>query len=243
MILATYLPNLLPWMEQVTVIALMAALLPVVFQVRHPRTQLAYCHLMLAACLLLPFLQPWRHPVVVISNHPAADDTPVATASPVSPPQAGATSAAVNHPAARPPAPALPPFWRNLRDDDLLLGILAAGVLGRLSWLLAGLWHIRRYRIAATPLYPVPESVEAACALTHADALFCISSDVPGPVMLGALRPVVLLPASFLALDEEAQCGIAAHELLHVQRHDWLITVLEERGWQGSSWWMRKPSA
>ena len=47
------LHNLLAWMEQVIAIALAGALLPVVFQVRHPRTQLAYCHLILAVCLLL----------------------------------------------------------------------------------------------------------------------------------------------------------------------------------------------
>jgi hypothetical protein len=127
--------------------------------------------------------------------------------------------------------------------DGLLLWILAAGLLGRLSWLMAGLWHIRRYRIAATPLYPIPESVQAASALTHADALFCISSDVSGPVMLGVFRPVVLLPNSFHSLDEEAQCGIAAHELLHVQRNDWLVTVLEELAgallwFNPAVWWL-----
>jgi hypothetical protein len=127
--------------------------------------------------------------------------------------------------------------------DSLLLWIFAAGVLGRLSWLLAGLWHIRRYRIAATPLYPIPESVRAAAALTHADALFCISSDVSGPVMLGIFRPVVLLPGPFLELDEEAQCGIAAHELLHVQRKDWLVTLFEELAgallwFNPAAWWL-----
>ena len=227
MILTTILPNLLPWIEQIAVIALVAALLPVLFQVRHPRTQLAYCHLMLVVCLLLPFLEPWRHPVLVISGNSPADDVVTTTASPVAQPSAPAASVGVRS-VALPAAPAPLPFWRRVPADGLLLGILAAGVLGRLSWLLAGLWHIRRYRIAATPLYPIPESVRAASALTHADALFCISSDVSGPVMLGIFRPVVLLPNSFLSLDDEAQCGIAAHELLHVQRKDWLVTLLEE---------------
>jgi beta-lactamase regulating signal transducer with metallopeptidase domain len=231
MILGTYLQNLLPWIEQVTVIALVGALLPVVFQVRHPRTQLAYCHMILVLCLLLPFLQPWRHPVVMISGiSPMPEEAPVVAAPLVARSSAKAPKEAVL-PTPVPSAPIQspqPPFWRKLRGDRLLLGILTAGVLGRLSWLVAGLWHIRRYRIAATPLYPIPEAVQAASALTHADALFCISSDVPGPVMLGVFRPVVLLPNSFLGLDEEAQCGIAAHELLHVKRKDWLVTVLEE---------------
>src|SRR5262249_26989350 len=79
-----------------------------------------------------------------------------------------------------------------------------------------------------TPLYPFPEAVEAASALTHADALFCVSSEISGPVMLGVFCPVVLLPDSFPGLDDEAQCGIAVHELLHVRRNDWLVTLVEE---------------
>jgi len=249
MILTTILPNLLPWIEQVTFIALVAALLPVVFQMRHPRTHLAYCHLMLIVCLLLPVLQPWRHPVVLISESSTPDNAAIATASPVAQPSAQATKVGIGRSVPVPPAPfPMPfwppmPFWRKVPADRLILWTLATGVLARLSWLLAGLWHIRRYRIAATPLYPIPESVHAASALTHADALFCISSDVPGPVMLGVFRPVVLLPKSFLSLDDEAQCGIAAHELLHVHRRDWLVTLLEELAgallwFNPAVWWL-----
>jgi hypothetical protein len=46
--------------------------------------------------------------------------------------------------------------------------------------------------------------------------------------MLGWLAPVVILPESFLALGEEAQCAVACHELLHARRHDWLINLFEE---------------
>jgi beta-lactamase regulating signal transducer with metallopeptidase domain len=242
-ILTAILANLLPWIEQITVVALVAALLPALFQLRHPRTQLAYCHLMLVVCLLLPFLQPWRHPVLMTSGDSTPDDVVIATASPDPQPSAPATKAGISRSVPLPPPPAPAPFWRKVPADRLLLWILAAGMLGRLSWLLAGLWHIRRYRIAATPLYPIPESVRAAAALTHADALFCISSDVSGPVMLGVVRPVVLLPGSFLELDEEAQCGIAAHELLHVQRKDWLVTLLEELTgallwFNPAAWWL-----
>src|ERR1051326_173715 len=202
MILTTILPNLLPWIEQITVIALVAVLLPALFQMRHPRTHLAYCHLMLTVCLLLPFLEPWRHPVVLVSESSTPDDAVIATASPVAQPSAQATDVAIRRSVPFPPAPDPVPFWRRVPANNLLLWILTAGMLGRLSWLLVGVWPIRLYRIAATPLYPIPESVKAASALTHTDALFCISSDVPGPVMLGVFRPVVLLPKSFLSLDD-----------------------------------------
>jgi TonB family protein len=39
---------------------------------------------------------------------------------------------------------------------------------------------------------------------------------------------VVLLPESFLNLSSASQHGIACHELLHVRRKDWLVTVIEE---------------
>ena len=180
--------HILPaWIAQTLIVATVGALLPIVFRVRHPRTQLFYCHAVLALCLLLPFAQG----IVNRSGSPGMNS--------------GLT----------------------LPNGPWLPGILAAGIA--LQWCLmsAGLWRIRRSRIAATPLYPIPEAMQAASAITQADALFCMSEDTTGPVMLGWLAPVVLLPASFLKLNEEAQCGIACHELLHVRRGDWLVTMIE----------------
>jgi hypothetical protein len=45
---------------------------------------------------------------------------------------------------------------------------------------------------------------------------------------MGYIDPVVLLPNSFQSLDAECQRSIACHELLHVRRRDWLVTVAEE---------------
>jgi beta-lactamase regulating signal transducer with metallopeptidase domain len=181
--------NVLAWMEQAFLLASVGSLLPIAFRIAHPWTKLAYCHALLAVCLLLPWMQPWRHPAM--ANGGSA-------------------------------------HWAAIPEGRLTLWLLLAGGAAKLVWLLAGLWRIRKYRISSMPIYPIPESVRAASAVTHADALFCVSSDVPSPVMLGWLTPVVLLPETFLALAEEAQCGIACHELLHVRRHDWLVTVLEE---------------
>ena len=128
--------------------------------------------------------------------------------------------------AAVPPSSAK--LWIALPQARLILWLLICGGAAKLGWLLAGLWRIRRCRISSMPMYPIPESVKAASAVTQADAVFCVSTQVPGPVMLGWLNPVVLMPESFLALAEDAQCGVACHELLHVRRHDWLVTVLEE---------------
>src|ERR1700733_2863763 len=52
--------NLVRWAEQGLVVASVGALLPTIFHLRHPRTQLVYGQVVLAVCLLLPLLQPWR---------------------------------------------------------------------------------------------------------------------------------------------------------------------------------------
>lgn len=48
------------------------------------------------------------------------------------------------------------------------------------------------------------------------------------PVVIGYLRPVILLPASLLTSIPPAQLeAILAHELAHVRRHDFLVNVLQ----------------
>jgi TonB family protein len=112
--------------------------------------------------------------------------------------------------------------------DRIAWGVLAAGFVFRLGWLAAGLIHIRRYRIASAPLGSIPYSVGLAGERVGAKALFCVSPEVRSPATVGFFRPVVLLPESFLSLTSAAQHGIACHELLHVRRRDWLVTVIEE---------------
>ena len=232
MTLELFLNNLLAWSMQLFVLATLGAVLPLLFRLRHPRTHLAYCHALLAACLLLPLIEPWQHPVVAI---PQDSEVSALVISPVKGVPEFVPAAKASHTAATSNLPSttasLPGgytlvFHWNVRA--MILFILLAGFAARMGWLLIGLWRIRAYRIGATPLYPIPETIQAAAAITHANALFCVSPDVGGPVTLGWLAPAVLLPESFTGLSEEAQCAVACHELLHVRRHDWLVTLLEE---------------
>lgn len=110
----------------------------------------------------------------------------------------------------------------------LVLGLVALGIAAKLFWLGVGLWQLRRLRRSAIPIYSVPQSIREARTFTGAHALFCISEDMAGPATLGFFEPVVLLPASFLSLDEDAQRSVACHELMHVRRKDWFVTLLEE---------------
>jgi beta-lactamase regulating signal transducer with metallopeptidase domain len=224
---------MLAWMAQSCVFVSIAALLPLLFRIRHPETRVAYGHAVIVVCMLLPLLQPWKH------DRAVRQFAERSTAS-VSPSEATRGRRQASAPISRTPLKAepgaglntLPPdrdsIVVNVRQGRWFLLILGSGALLRLIWLLGGLWRIRSYRISATPLYPVPETLRAASAITHADALFCLSENAPGPVMVGWLAPVILLPESFLGLSEESQCGVGCHELLHVRRNDWLITLIEE---------------
>jgi beta-lactamase regulating signal transducer with metallopeptidase domain len=127
-----------------------------------------------------------------------------------------------------PGAVQVPPQVDRISWGTIAAGILLLGILAKLSWLGVGLWQLRRYRKFAVPLSPTPEPIREAVRLVGVDALFCLSRDVTGPATVGHIDPIVLLPHSFQSLDADAQRSIACHELLHVRRKDWLITILEE---------------
>src|SRR5215475_8230463 len=111
--------NLMAWIVQAFIVTSVGGLLPLVFRIRHPRSNLFYYRALLAACFILPFVQPIRHDVVWID----------AVAQNVVAPLAAASAGVVAAP---------------IRWDRVILGILAGGFLLRLAWLAGGLWHIRR---------------------------------------------------------------------------------------------------
>ena len=104
--------------------------------------------------------------------------------------------------------------------SEMVLLVVLAGVAIRLGWLAVGFWKLGRYRRHSRPLEPAPTwSVEAQVL---------ISDEIASPVTFGWRKPVVLLPASFPAMDFQVQEAILCHEIMHVRRHDWLFTVAEE---------------
>ncbi|HEV2247053.1 MAG TPA: TonB family protein, partial [Terriglobia bacterium] len=48
------------------------------------------------------------------------------------------------------------------------------------------------------------------------------------PATFGFFHPAVLFPARFLQMEPAMQKAVALHELLHVERHDWLWNMFEE---------------
>jgi len=188
---------------QIGLLVGVAAFVPALLRLRLPAARLAYWHLLLAACLLLPAVRPWRQAVIDIGGSAPL----TAVAAPAAPSQ---------------PAPA------PLPQSEILLALLAAGAAARLVWLAIGLWRLRRYRLHSQPaaswLTPGPWPLAPGPGFPD----LRLSEDIATPVTFGFLRPVVLLPAAFPELKPSIQQAILAHELLHVRRRDWLVTLMEE---------------
>jgi TonB family protein len=132
------------------------------------------------------------------------------------------------------PAPPWPVRIGMALDRSLPWVLLAwfAGVIvfvGRLNF---GLLVARRLKTAGTEAPPpallrlfdelrTRLGVERAVELLH-------SAQVQVPTVIGWLRPVVLLPVSCLTgLSPEQIEAVLCHELAHVRRHDYLVSVIQ----------------
>lgn len=109
------------------------------------------------------------------------------------------------------------PFWTQIE----VWHILFAGALLRFAWLIAGLWRLRRLRLEA-------HRIAAPIANYEHAVEWYVSGRVAGPVTFGWLRPSILLPEHICSMPPEMQFAVAWHELLHVERRDWLFVMAEE---------------
>jgi beta-lactamase regulating signal transducer with metallopeptidase domain len=205
--------NLVFWSAQVSLLALAAAPLPHLLQVRQPRVLLSYWRALLGISLVLPFVQPWHR-------------MPGITAIAFSPDTTGAGAV---------PPSALPvSHWHfpGVQVIAQIVGIiLLAGIAARFVVLVLGLLKLRQLRRASFPIASFAESaavLEEMRAHVNTVAEFRFSADVDSPVTFGFAAPVILLPERFPFMDARFQSAIACHELLHVRRHDWSHHLAEE---------------
>lgn len=196
------LDNVFAYSLQVLAVIAAAALVLLLVRSGAPRVRMAVWQALLLLCLLLPVMQPW----------PAADDTDLPMISLESGPVALASEGQSN---------ASSFDWRVA-----ILLLLGLGVVVRLSWLVVGLYRLRRHRLQAQPMEITPSIEDFGKHI--ASAGFSSSGAIRSPVTFGVWRPVVLLPLRFKELETDVQRAVVCHELLHVQRRDWLFTVAEE---------------
>lgn len=199
------LRNLLAYALQIAVLILIGSMVPYAFRLRLASARLAYWHLLLVVCVALPLLEHQRP-------------------SPMDPgAQISATSVPLGIVGDRRPRSISLPSWQVS-----IAILLATGTLIRLGWLLAGCWRLRLYRMRARPYTDLPVHIRDLRDWWSPRACFYVSDEVNGPVTFGVRKPAVLVPGSFLEMDERSQQAIACHELLHLSRHDWLFTIAEE---------------
>lgn len=106
------------------------------------------------------------------------------------------------------------------------------GVLLLLGRLLHGTWGGLRLRRSATDVVDreLLERIQAQVTRLgmHTVPLVRWSADISVPVVLGVIRPLILLPTSAATgLSVDQLVAVIAHELAHIRRYDLVVNVLQ----------------
>jgi len=165
---AWWLGNLAAYSVQMMLVVAVGGLAAALLRLRQPRVMLAYWQALLAACLLLPLVEPWRKADFVSA---AGAATAVGT-------RTGGVDSLVS----------LVPYqtWVLL----LLLAGIGAGSLR----LVLGLWRLNHYRRAVLRIAPLTGALREAQALVGVEPMFYLSDRVATPVTIGWLDPAVIFP-------------------------------------------------
>ncbi|MBL8230247.1 MAG: GWxTD domain-containing protein [Bryobacterales bacterium] len=128
-----------------------------------------------------------------------------------------------------------------------MIWMSGAGVLAA-RHALAWMWLLSRIRKACTPIEG--EWADAVSRLRErmgVGAVQVMRADwLQSPSVYGVVRPMLLVPASALSGLSPAQIeAVAAHELAHVMRHDFLMNVLQSIAetllfFHPAVWWMSR---
>lgn len=107
-----------------------------------------------------------------------------------------------------------------------------AGVLLLLARVAAGWWRVRRlHQLALSSLRSswqhAADRIAGRLGLGRLIRIVELSA-VDVPLVVGCLRPIVVLPIAAMSQLNAAQVeAILAHELAHVQRHDYLVNLMQ----------------
>src|SRR5688572_10917350 len=132
---------------------------------------------------------------------------------------------------------ALVPLW--------FLGVVVCSARLAVAWV--GLTRLRRATMSPAPDAVLDRAATLMRRLRIRRAVSVVQSAmVQVPLVVGWLRPVVMLPASALSGLSPAQLeSIIAHELAHVRRHDYLVNVLQSVAeallyYHPACWWISR---
>lgn len=224
---------------------------PVRPEVRHGAA--VACLLALALAPGLIFARLYRPETVMT---PASASAPRFADPGAAPPALPALMPALDsHRVAIPPAPMSAPITTIAARFEPMVGYLPgvwlSGSLATLALVATGLVGVDRLRRSSRPLES--ESIAARCgALATSLGIarrvgVAICDRIAAPVLIGVVRPMILLPPAALCGWNIEQLEMALlHELAHVRRHDNLIALLQRlvesllffhpAAWWVSSW-------
>jgi TonB family protein len=201
-----WVDNLIAYSLQIAILASVGTLLICLFRLRVPRVLLVYWQVLLFACLLIPIIQPWEHPVHV---------TKVGARAAVfyGPPTAAVAAEA------KPSGSIIP---------EAIAVVLGAGVCLRLMWLALGFFRLHVLLRNSQALVGAPPVSETLSSRIGVRARFFLSNEIDSPATFGILSPRIILPRSFSGMSEACREAVVCHELLHVRRRDWALVIIEE---------------
>jgi protocatechuate 3,4-dioxygenase beta subunit len=210
---------------------------------RQVATRLQLCRLVLVGGLLLPLLPRWWGPTQEPPQPPASLPSPVAVSAgggvrmpsvpaevfPVpAPPPAEPFRPVTSFPVEETPAAPLGPGrWLVLAAAGGWLAGFLVGVL-RLTLAWAGLARLRRSAVLASPAaHALLADCRAELAVQRAADLLTHPA-AGAPVLLGGVRPAILLPPNWDALPADERRAALLHELAHLAGRDHWAKPAEE---------------
>jgi uncharacterized protein (TIGR03435 family) len=137
------------------------------------------------------------------------------------------------------------------RIEPYLPWVVSAWLFGVMSLLVragAGWWRVRRlHRLALASItsnwQAMGDCIASRLGLARIVRIVELSG-VDVPLVVGCLRPIVVLPIAALSSLSAAQVeAILAHELAHVRRHDYLVNLMQTLAetllfYHPAVWWL-----
>lgn len=203
---AILLSNVAIYSAQVACVAGTAALLSLLLRIDAAAVRYAYWRAVLAACVVLPWIQPREAPPAPHSISTASSSVLLQVVAAGTEPTSGVAGFS----------------WATLVGAALV-----AGAALRLLWIGVGLYRVANMRHAGRIARPDAVHEELQC-LTGARAEIRYVEQLEQPVTFGVIRPVILLPETLCEQPAAIHRAVLCHELIHVRQRDWAWVLSEE---------------